>query len=52
MTRITVRHELETQAAQLFSVGFNGKALGADLEKLVARGVSGVRSVRDGMRLK
>jgi beta-N-acetylhexosaminidase len=35
-------NDLETQAARLFSVGFHGKELGDDLQKLVARGVSGV----------
>jgi beta-N-acetylhexosaminidase len=35
-------HDLETQAARLFTVGFYGKAVTGDLEKLVARGVGGV----------
>ncbi len=35
-------HDLETQAARLFTVGFYGKAVTDDLAKLVARGVGGV----------
>ncbi|MEO8901603.1 MAG: beta-N-acetylhexosaminidase [Polyangiaceae bacterium] len=35
-------HDLETQAARLFTVGFHGKAVSDDLAKLVARGVGGV----------
>ncbi len=35
-------HNLETQAARLFTVGFYGKALTDDLNRLVARGVGGV----------
>jgi beta-N-acetylhexosaminidase len=35
-------HDLETQAARLFTVGFYGKASTPDLEKLVGRGVGGV----------
>jgi beta-N-acetylhexosaminidase len=35
-------HDLETQAARLFTVGFYGKTSTPDLEKLVARGVGGV----------
>jgi beta-N-acetylhexosaminidase len=38
----SMTNELETEAARLFSVGFHGKALGDDLAKLIARGVSGV----------
>lgn len=34
--------ELETQAARLFTVGFHGKTVSADLSRLLARGVSGV----------
>ncbi len=34
--------DLETQAARLFTVGFYGKTITGDLEKLVARGVGGV----------
>ena len=34
--------ELETQAARLFTVGFHGHALSADLSELLARGVGGV----------
>ncbi|HET7542407.1 MAG TPA: beta-N-acetylhexosaminidase [Polyangiaceae bacterium] len=34
--------ELETQAARLFTVGFHGQALSADLSSLLARGVGGV----------
>jgi beta-N-acetylhexosaminidase len=37
-----MNHELETQAARLFTVGFHGKTLSADLAKLIARGVGGV----------
>jgi len=35
-------NELETQAAQLFTVGFYGKTITPDLAKLIARGVGGV----------
>ncbi len=35
-------HDLETQAARLFTVGFYGKAVTDDLAGLVARGVGGV----------
>ena len=35
-------HDLETQAARLFTVGFYGKVVTDDLAKLVARGVGGV----------
>src|SRR5450432_4310515 len=35
-------HDLETQAARLFTVGFHGKTLTDDLSRLVARGVGGV----------
>jgi beta-N-acetylhexosaminidase len=35
-------HDLETQVARLFTVGFYGKAVTDDLSKLVARGVGGV----------
>ena len=35
-------HELETQAARLFTVGFYGKTMTEDLSRLVARGVGGV----------
>ena len=34
--------DLETQAARLFSVGFQGKAVSDDLARLLARGVGGV----------
>jgi beta-N-acetylhexosaminidase len=34
--------ELETQAARLFTVGFHGHALSADLSALIERGVGGV----------
>lgn len=34
--------ELETQAARLFTVGFQGKTISADLSRLLARGVGGV----------
>ena len=34
--------ELETQAARLFTVGFQGKTVSADLSLLLARGVGGV----------
>ncbi|HYQ01207.1 MAG TPA: beta-N-acetylhexosaminidase [Polyangiaceae bacterium] len=34
--------ELETRAARLFTVGFHGKAVSADLSSLLARGVGGV----------
>ena len=35
-------HDLETQAARLFTVGFQGKTLSAELARLIARGVGGV----------
>jgi beta-N-acetylhexosaminidase len=35
-------NELETQAARLFTVGFHGRAISADLSRLLARGVGGV----------
>ena len=34
--------DLETQAARLFTVGFQGKTRSSELEKLIARGVGGV----------
>jgi beta-N-acetylhexosaminidase len=34
--------ELETRAARLFTVGFHGKTVSADLRELLARGVGGV----------
>jgi beta-N-acetylhexosaminidase len=39
---LSMMHDLETQAARLFTVGFHGQAITADLTKLVARGVGGV----------
>lgn len=35
-------HELETQAARLFTVGFHGKTPSEDVQRLIARGVGGV----------
>ena len=35
-------HDIETQAARLFTVGFYGKTVTDDLSGLVARGVGGV----------
>jgi beta-N-acetylhexosaminidase len=39
---MTKTHELEARAARLFTVGFHGQTITADLTKLVARGVGGV----------